>query len=319
MLFSGTSKPFAPDKDIPSLEGKVILVTGGNVGLGKQAILEYARHNPRQIWLAARNLDKAKAAVDEIQRQVQDAPIKLVQMDLCSFESIKKAAEVFAAESERLDILMLNAGIMATLPGLTKEGYEVQFGTNHMGHALLTRLLTPILERTAEGSADADVRIVSLSSTAHGLAPPGAILFDSLKTEARHLGPMARYGQSKLANMLFARQLAKQYPQFTVPAVHPGVVQTNLFSGASGMPKVLQMLTPLGSLFLTSVGNGVKNQLWASVSKDVQSGEYYEPIGIANKCSAPGKDDDLAKKLWDWTEMELDKYDKAHSAAQRDT
>ncbi|KAM4057005.1 DnaJ domain-containing protein [Hirsutella rhossiliensis] len=291
MFFFNSSKPFDPERDIPSLEGKVILVTGGNIGLGKQAILEFARHNPRQIWLAARNLEKATAAADEIREQVQDAPIKLLQMDLSSLDSVKKAADVFAAESDRLDILMLNAGIMASAPGLTREGYEAQFGTNHMGHALLTKLLTPILEKTAKGSADADVRVVSLSSAANNMAPTGGIVFESLKTEASSLGPLGRYGQSKLANILFARQLAKQYPHFTVSAIHPGVVQTNLI-------------------------NGAKNQLWASVSKDVQSGEYYEPVGIADKCIALGKDDDLAKKLWDWTEKELDEYIRTGSSVK---
>ncbi|EQL01712.1 short-chain dehydrogenase/reductase [Ophiocordyceps sinensis CO18] len=317
MFFFKSSKPFDPDKDIPSLEGKVILVTGGNIGLGKQAILEYARHNPRQIWLAARNLDKAKATVDEIRQQVQGAPpIKILQMDLVSFESVKKAADVFAAESDRLDILMLNAGIVASAPGLTKEGYEMQFGTNHMGHALLTRLLMPILEKTAQGSADADVRIVSLSSAGHNMAPTGGIVFESLKTEARGLGPLGRYSQSKLANLLFARHVAKRYPQFTVSAIHPGLVHTNIAAGASGVPSVVRMLARFVSPLLTSVEDGAKNQLWASVSSDVQSGEYYEPIGIAGKCSALGKDDDLAKKLWDWTEKELDAHVKTPAAGK---
>ncbi|KMQ81380.1 short-chain dehydrogenase reductase, partial [Lasius niger] len=102
MFFGGKTVSFAPEKDIPSLQGKVILVSGGNIGLGKQCILEYSRHSPRQIWLGARSLDKAKAAVDEIQNQVGDAPIKLLQMDLSSFESIKQAAKTLIAESDRL-------------------------------------------------------------------------------------------------------------------------------------------------------------------------------------------------------------------------
>src|SRR5262245_60500450 len=117
MKFFQYSTAFNPERDIPSLEGQVILVTGGNIGLGKQCILEYARHNPAQVWLAARNLDKAKAAVDEIQQQLPNpAPIKLVELDLSSIESVKKAASAFLAEAERLDILMLNAGIMAAPP-----------------------------------------------------------------------------------------------------------------------------------------------------------------------------------------------------------
>ncbi|POR36205.1 Short-chain dehydrogenase/reductase [Tolypocladium paradoxum] len=306
MLFGLCAGSFNPEKDIPSLEGKVVLVTGGNIGLGQQAVLEFARHNPRQIWLGARNLVKARAAVDEIQKQVHDAPIKILHMDLSSFESVKKAAKRFSAESDRLDILMLNAGVMATAPGeLTMEGYEMQFGTNHMGHALFTKLLLPVLDKTAKSGPATDVRIVSLSSALHKSGPKQGIVFESLKTTDTGLSPVALYCQSKLANFLFARHLAKLYPQFTIAAVHPGVVRTNLVSGASGMPAPVRMIGPVVSYFLSSVDQGVRNQLWASVSKDVVSGEYYEPVGVGGKCRPLGKDDGLAKRLWDWTEREL--------------
>lgn len=305
MVFSSKSMSFNAEH-IPSLNGKVILVTGGNVGLGKQCVLDFSRHNPSQIWLAARNLDRAEAAAHEIKQQVPDAPIKLLELDLTSFESVKKAVKIFYSESDRLDILMLNAGIMATPPGLTTDGYEIQFGTNHMGHALLTKLLLPVLDKTAKSSGNADVRIVSLSSQGHEYAPKGGIQFDTLKTPADGLGAFGRYGQSKLANILWARQLAKVYPQFTIAAIHPGVVRTNLSAGATGFPFVLRMLGGIGNRFLTPVDEGAKNQLWASVSKDVKSGEYYKPVGVGGSVSAYGKDDDLASSLWDWTEKELE-------------
>ena len=117
VLFGSKSVPFNPEQDIPSLEGKVILVTGGNIGLGNQCILEYARHKPSLIWLAARNTEKAQAAADELCQQVPDAPIRPLAMDLSSLNSVATAARTVAAESQRLDILMLNAGIMATPPG----------------------------------------------------------------------------------------------------------------------------------------------------------------------------------------------------------
>ncbi|PFH59524.1 hypothetical protein XA68_12227 [Ophiocordyceps unilateralis] len=308
-FLGGGGCAFKPKKDIPSLEGKVILVTGGNIGLGKQAILDFSQHHPRQIWLAARNADKANEAIEEIRAKVPDAPVKFLQLDLSSFESIKKAAETFTAESDRLDILMLNAGIMGTAPALTKDGYELQFGTNHMGHALLTKLLMPVMTKTAKDDTAADVRIVCLSSIAHKQAPKQGIVFDSLKTEAENMGPFERYGQSKIANILYAKQLAKQHPEFTVSAIHPGVVRTNLASGMSGMPAVIRMMSPLANFFFTPVDEGAKNQLWASVSKGVKSGEYYEPVGVAGKCNAVGKNEELAKKLWDWTEKELKGYE----------
>lgn len=311
-MFFSSRISFDPDKDIPSLEGKVILVTGGNIGLGKQAILEYAKHGPRQIWLAARSLDKAQAAVDEIQAQVTGAPIRVVQLDLASLSSVRRAARSIAQETDRLDILMLNAGVMACEAGLTEDGFEVQFGTNHMGHALLTSLLLPLLERTAQAHSGtgaggrADVRVVVLSSRAHRMIPRQGVHFEALKTPCSDMGTMTRYGQSKLANVLFARRLAQLHPWLTVAAVHPGVVRTNLVAGASGLPAVARLLGngPLAGWLLTSVGEGVRNQLWASVA-DVESGEYYEPVGVSGRVLPLGRDDDLARALWEWTEAEM--------------
>lgn len=306
MNFWKHSVSFISDNDIPPLTGKVILVTGGNVGLGKQAVLEYAKHDPQQIWLAARNLDKANAAADEIRRQVPKANIKLLELDLSSFESVKRAAAVFTSESQRLDILMLNAGIMAVPPSLSKDGYEIQFATNHMGHALLTKLLLPTLDATVKSSPNADVRIISLSSYGHTAVPKGGFSFETPKTTAEDLGAYGRYYQSKLANVLWIRQLAKVHPQFTVAAIHPGVVRTQLMDRATGSPPIVRALTKAGSALLPSVEKGVRNQLWASVAKGVKSGEYYEPIGVAGGASEDGKNDELARRLWEWTETELE-------------
>ncbi|KAF7562853.1 hypothetical protein G7046_g1285 [Stylonectria norvegica] len=305
-FFGGKSKSFDAKTDIPSLKDKVILVTGGNSGLGKQAVLEYARHRPSLIWLASRNLEKAKAAANDIRQQVPDVSIEILEMDLASLESVKKAAKTFLAKSDRLDILMLNAGIMATPPGLTEDGYEIQFGTNHMGHALLAKLLLPILKKTA--SSGADVRVVSLSSAGHTLLPKGTFSFDSLKSQAEDLSTLVRYAQGKLSNILWAKQFAKEHPELTVAAVHPGVVNTNLMVGATATPYVLRVMVKLFGGVLKTVEQGTKNQLWASISTDVQSGQYYEPIGVENMASADGKDDRLAKEIWDWTEKELELF-----------
>lgn len=299
---------FDPKEDIPALNGKVILVTGGNSGLGKQAILEYARHNPSQIWLAARSLEKATAAANDIKKQVPNAPIKLLRLDLSSHDSVTKAAKEFNSESDRLDILMLNAGIMAAAPGLTEDGYEYQFGINYLGHALLTKLLLPVLDRTAKSDTKTDVRIVAMSSAGHGLAPAEGINFDMLKATAESMGPFGRFGQSKLAVILFVRQLAKAYPQFTIVAIHPGTVDTNVISSATGAPAIVKFVARFAHRFLASVGQGVRNQLWATVASGVESGEYYEPIGIAGKGKLRVQDDNLATKLWDWTEKELEHY-----------
>ncbi|KAK4153793.1 hypothetical protein C8A00DRAFT_15019 [Chaetomidium leptoderma] len=305
MFCNRKSVLFNPETDIPPLTNKVILVTGGNMGLGKQAVLEYARHHPRLIWLAARSVQKAEAAAADIREQVPDAPIQILELDLASFASVKKAAATGLATSARLDILMLNAGIMATAPGVTADGYEVQFGTNHMGHALLAKLLLPLLNKTVtDNDSNTDVRIVSLSSHGHVFPAKGGIDFATLKTQAEGLGALGRYYQSKLANVLWARQLARAHPQFTVAAIHPGIVQTQLVANATGTPAIVRALTRVGKRLLTPVDQGVRNQLWASVAAGVASGEYYEPVGVGGLASADGRDAGLAERLWEWTERE---------------
>jgi len=315
MVFGCKSVSFDPEQDIPPLNGKVILVTGGNIGLGKQCVLEYARRRPALIWLAARNIDKAQDAADEIRQQVPDTPpIKVLAMDLSSLDSVAQAARTVIAESDRLDILMLNAGVMGAPPGLTQDGYELQFGTNYLGHALLTKLLLPLLEHTADRSntdtngSPQDVRIIAISSHGHVWAPKEGVLFDSLRRPADDLGAFGRYGQSKLAMVLWTRYMARKYPQFTCASIHPGVVRTNLVNNATGSPLVIRLLGKVAKGFVTPVHQGVRNQLWASVSKDVKSGEYYEPVGIGGPVSPLGENDALARKIWDWTEKELERY-----------
>lgn len=302
--FFGSSVAFDPATDIPSLKGKVILVTGGNSGLGKQSIIEFARHDPDIIWLAGRNPEKARTAINDIRQVVPGANVKHLELDLASFASIKAAAEIFLAESNRLDILMENAGIMFTPEGLTSDGYELQLGTNHMGHALLVKLLMPVLLKTA-GQPGADVRVVVLSSMAVNFAPTGGYQLDTVKTTCSNITTYFRYGQSKVANALFARQLAKEYPQLTVSSIHPGAVVTNLNHSMTENSIIFRALWPLARQAFSTVENGARNQLWASVSKDVVSGEYYVPVGVIGKGPATIRDEALAKKLWDWTEEEL--------------
>ena len=296
------SVSFKPSTDIPSLDGKVILVTGGNIGLGKQCILEYARHNPAQLWLAARSTTKAQAAIDEIQKQLPTpAPIKILELDLSSLASVRTAAKKFLQEAPRLDILMLNAGIMAAPPGTTADGFELQFGTNYLGHALLAKLLLPVLETTAK-IPDSSVRILSLTSYGHNMAPASGIDFDSLTTPADAMGPYIRYGQSKLAQILWTKHVAKLYPQFTFVAIHPGVVRTNLMNNATGSNCAVRVIGKVANYVVTSVERGARNQLWASVALGVKSGMYYEPVGIGGLEAEIAKDEGLAERLWGWTE-----------------
>ncbi|PNP78965.1 hypothetical protein FNYG_07830 [Fusarium nygamai] len=302
-MFWSKGQDFDP-KDMPPLEGKVILVTGATAGLGKESVLQFAYHNPSRIYLCGRNLQKAQLAAQDIQHAVPLASLRLLHLDLCSFASIKEAARIVLSECERLDILMLNAGTMFVPLDRTADGYEIQFGTNHMGHALLTKLLVPLLDKTAclPGS---DVRVVCLASHGHVYLNKGGIKYDALKTDGESIGLYQCYYQSKLANILWARQLARKYPHFTVSAIDPGLVNTELLVKATGM--VWYLYAVVRCMLITPVAKGARNQLWASVENGVFSGEYYEPVGKHGLATEEGRDDELAEELWEWTERELAK------------
>ncbi|KAK4131655.1 NAD(P)-binding protein [Trichocladium antarcticum] len=309
VLWGNKGVQFVPDRDIPSLEGKVILVTGGNSGLGKQSILELAKHGPKEIWLGARSEAKAQDAIREITAQVPNAPpIRFLAMDLASLASVRDAATTFRQHADRLDILLLNAGIMAVPAATTHDGYEIQFGTNHLGHALLAQHLLPTLLHTA-AQPGADVRVVVLSSLAHQYAPAGAgILFDTLRSAAApQTSTTLRYGQSKLANLLYAQELARRHPALTVAAVHPGVVATNLANTMVAGSALMRVGWWLASCAIgVDVPTGALNQLWAATARGVESGAYYMPVGARSEVAKRWEaGSDVAERLWEWTEEEL--------------
>ncbi|KAI9894456.1 MAG: hypothetical protein M1814_003214 [Vezdaea aestivalis] len=304
---------FAPDKDIPDLAGKVILVTGGmekcigNTGLGKETVQQLVKHNPRNVFLAARTQSKAEDAINTIKEQTPEANITFVQLDLTSLESINRAAEIVLESSDRLDVLLNNAGIMGTPPGLTTDGFEIQLGTNHVGHFQLTQRLLPLLQKTAS-LPNSDVRIVNVTSLGHWLAPSIGIDFDdiTLASSSSRLGPWTRYGQSKLANILFTKELARRYPDIKSLAVHPGVIHTGLYASAEGaIPLMHTALSFASRLVFSTVPEGALNQLWATFSDEAVSGCYYSPVGIRRAGSGSANSDELATKLWSWTKDQV--------------
>ena len=202
-------------------------------------------------------------------------------------------------------MLINNAGIMAVPAGTTHEGYEIQFGTNHIGHALLTKLLLPTLLKTAERPAT-DVRILNLTSEGHKLAPTGGIIFDKAQLDAQ--GTWTRYGQSKLANILFTRSLAKKYPAIKSVSLHPGVVRTDLMGPYRKSNALVRYATAIvGPVFWKSIPQGAKNQLWAATTKvnELENGAYYTPVGCKSAGSAYSQDPDLAERLYEWTDKQL--------------
>ncbi|KAL5350783.1 hypothetical protein ACLOAV_004352 [Pseudogymnoascus australis] len=301
MWWWGKSIKFDPDQDIGDLAEKVILVTGGNSGLGKETVLRLAKHNPKCIYLGTRSLERGEEALSDIKTEAPDSNIKLLQIDMASFASIESAVAVVTsslseskADSERLDILINNAG----------DGYELQFGTNHMGHALLTKLLLPTMLKTAELAPDGgSVRIVNISSDGHYHATAPGIHFDDLNI----VNNWTRYAQSKLANILHAKALAKRYPSIISVAVSPGTVRTTIFEKMNS-PVMNTLIWLFGWASMVDIPEGCKNQLWAATAPGVETGIYYWPVGVTGGGSKFSKDEALEDKLWEWTEAELAKH-----------
>lgn len=298
---------FDSNTDIPDLSGKVIIVTGGNSGLGKETVLQLAKHNPHSLYMGARSKSKAEEAIAEIKTTVPNANIKFLLLDISSLASVKRGADAFLAENDRLDILINNAGVMGLPPGLTEDGYEVQFGTNHMGPALFTKLLLPTLQKTTS-LLGADVRIVNLSSEAFKFGPSSGLMLAQNKTPLSSLSGTQRYGQSKLANLYFSQSLAKKYPNIKTNAIHPGLVRTGITNNSTNSYWYISwILAIVVRLFFLDAHEGAKPQLFAATGKKevVKSGAFYVPCVREREGNAMTRNGKLAEELWVWTEAEL--------------
>ncbi|KAB8077267.1 hypothetical protein BDV29DRAFT_153821 [Aspergillus leporis] len=303
-------KSFNPDQDIPDLSGKVVLVTGGNAGLGKESILQLAKHKPDKVFLAARSETKAQKAISSIKAEL-DHQVEIIwlRLDLMSLKSIQQAARAFHVQSSRLDILILNAGVMSLPPGETDMGHEIQFGTNHTGHFLLTTLLLPTLLKTAE-EPNSDVRVISLSSVGHNLAPSFDTILD--QDRLKRCNTNTRYGASKAANILFAAELARRYPSITSVSVHPGIILTDLYNSLSERSIIAALGSKTLGFFGTPVHAGAYNQLWAAAGakkQDLSNGSYYIPVGHHKPHNRYAVSEEMGRRLWEWTESELRKFD----------
>jgi len=306
-----SSQSFNPARDIPSLADKVIFITGGTAGLGAGTITELAKHEPAHIFFSGRNQKNADALVEKIRKTAPDVQLTFIKCDVSSLASVQEAAKAIQAHSQRLDVLFLNAGIMAVNAATSVDGYEIQFATNHLGHALLVKLLMPTLQETAR-SPGADVRIINMTSVAHTQAPKMGIDFATLKSSQNGLGGMipggkwSRYGQSKLAQLLYSQELAKHHPEITSVSVHPGIIQTGLFDN-------MDFMTKLPTMFYkqTPVAEGHYNQCWAATcpKSKLKNGEYYEPNGVVGqRKTKQARDTQLADKLWEWTQSQFEAY-----------
>lgn len=283
---------------------KIAIITGANTGLGLETTKAFAERNI-EVVMACRNESKAEKAKAEILNEVPEAQLTILLLDLSSLDVVRSFAEKFKSEYNSLDILVNNAGLMIPPYGTTKDGFELQFGINYLGHFLLTGLLLEPLKNAAEA------RVVSLSSLAHKW---GDIYFEDLQFE-KNYDKQKAYGQSKLACLMFAyeldRRLKAQELSVKSLAAHPGLSRTNLFRHLTGMMK---LLTPFVYPFTQSAKNGAQPQIKAALDEKLAGGEYLGPSGFQEYSGKPkevdsnaiSKDKEKAKRLWEISEKLCD-------------
>ena len=288
---------------IPSQQGKTIIITGANSGLGSEASRVLSGKGANVI-MAVRNLQKGREAVEKIKRENKDARLELMQLDLSDFDSIRRFSDEFHSKYSLLHVLINNAGVMAPPKReLTKQNFEIQFGTNHLGHFLLTGLLLDILKVTP------DSRIAVQSSIVHkNRSYKADIHFDDLNWEKAYNKNYA-YGQSKLANLLFAYELDRRLKANNIPtivtAAHPGYTNTNLQKNYGFFVSVI-----INNLVAQDVKMGTLPILRAATEENLEGAEYFGPTKMGEikgypelvKSSDKSYDIDLAKRLWEVSE-----------------
>ena len=282
--------------NIPPQEGKTFLVTGANSGLGFGTSKALAQKGAKVV-MTVRNLQKGEQALAAIKSKIPTADLVLMQLDLADLSSVERFTEAFQQRFQRLDVLINNAGVM--MPNtrqLTQQGFELQFGTNHIGHFVLTRNLLPILEQTQAS------RIVTLSSLVAKMSKAD-IYWEDLQWEQSY-DKMAAYAQSKLANMMFGVELhqrlkTKQSNTISVLA-HPGYTATNLQNNMGIQGKIMNFL------FAQKLQMGILPTLRAATDPNVKGGEYYGPermgnfrgYPVLNELNPVALDSSLNQRLW---------------------
>jgi len=283
--------------DVPDQGGRTAVVTGANSGIGFEAAAVLAQRGAHTV-LACRDTGKAEAAAARMTAAAPGASVSVVRVDLASLDSIRAAADQLLAAHERIDLLINNAGLMWPAYGKTADGFELQFGTNHLGHFAFTGLLLAAM-LPVPGS-----RVVTVSSTGHRA---GRIDFADLQSE-RHYGRMSAYAQSKLANLMFTYELQRRLAAAGAPtaalAAHPGVAFTEL---TRNLPGVLQSTYPaVGGLFTQSAAMGALPTLRAATDPAAAGGEYFGPAGLAQvkgypvrvSSTARSRDQAAQQRLW---------------------
>ncbi|KAH9920280.1 NAD(P)-binding protein [Fomitopsis serialis] len=291
---------FTPEQ-MPDLTGRVVIVTGGNVGIGKETIKALLEHNAK-VYMASRSKEKADAAIKELVQQTGKEAIFL-ELDLSSLASVRKSAEEFMSKEKELHILFNNAGVMwPPRELLTADGYDLQFGTNVLGHFLFTKLLIPALVAGKDTSPDHHARVVTTSSSA---AYGYTLNFDAFRDSParRRMITTTLYSQSKFGNVVVAREFAKRYADQGIVSTscNPGNIQTELQRYA---PTILRKIM---NLVLYDAPYGALTQLWAGTMPETldYNGKYLIPWARVGQCRSEAYDDALGEKLWGWLEEQV--------------
>jgi len=291
---------FSTDQ-IPDLTGRITIVTGGNTGIGKETVKALLEHNAK-VYLAARSQEKAEATIADLKAKTGKEALFL-ELDLGNIASVRKAAEEFLSKETELHILFNNAGVMrCPVEMVTADGYDLQFGTNVIGHFLFTELLMPALFAGKETSPDHHSRVITTSSAAS--------YFYTVNWESFRDGPARRkmstqklYSQSKFANVLVARQVAKRYADKGIISIplNPGNISTELQRYMHSLEQ------KLSSYFIYPASLGALTQLWAGTMPETlnHSGKFLIPWARVGECRKEAYDDELGNRLWSWLEEEV--------------
>ncbi|XP_012471805.2 short-chain dehydrogenase TIC 32, chloroplastic [Gossypium raimondii] len=300
---SGFSASSTAEEVTQGIDGSALtaIVTGASSGIGVETTRVLALRGVHVV-MAVRNADAGQNVKESILKEIPRAKIDVMDLDLSSMASVRKFASQYQSSNLPLNLLINNAGVMASPFMLSQDKIELQFATNHLGHFLLTDLLLETMKRTARES-DIEGRIVNVSSEGHRIAYSEGIRFDKINDESGYYTWYA-YGQSKLANILHAKELARRLKEegveITANSLHPGaIISTNLMRHHGLINTVGQML---GKYFLKNIPQGAATTCYVALNPQVKgvSGEYFLDSNIGNP-SAKAKDADLAKKLWDFS------------------
>ncbi|KAF4563006.1 hypothetical protein EYR40_007278 [Pleurotus pulmonarius] len=294
-------KPIWSVDQIPDLAGKVIIVTGGNTGIGKETIRALLAHNAT-VYMASRSEERARSAITEL-KEATGKEAFFLHLDLGNLANVRKAAEEFLSKEKELHVLINNAGVMyPPISQVTDDGYDMQFGTNVIGHFHFTQLLMPALVSAAQSAPDKHARIVTVSSWGHELWP--GLVYDTFTD-----GPARRkcsthylYSQSKYGNVVVARELARRYADQGIVsiALHPGSINSELARYTPGW----NLWGKLLGYLLYDTAHGALTQLYAATAPEAGelNGKYLIPWARLGKAIPSTQDPEVAAKLWAWLE-----------------